>query len=160
MIIEMDLYADIRRRHLNGESDRFISKSLGISRQTVKKYSEGEHHPNARKPYVRKPSVLTDELNDFILSCLEEDREEGLKKQSHTAKRIYDRLVDEKKFLGAYSTIRPIVRELKSLRTSPTKNMVPLSYEPGEAIQIDWGEATCLRKRPKEKDVFILWPAL
>ena len=68
MIIEMDLYADIRRRHLNGESDRFISKSLGISRQTVKKYSEGEHHPNARKPYVRKPSVLTDELNNFILT--------------------------------------------------------------------------------------------
>lgn len=151
MIIEMDLYADIRRRHLNGESDRFISKSLGISRQTVKKYSEGEHHPNARKPYVRKPSVLTDELNDFILSCLEEDREEGLKKQSHTAKRIYDRLVDEKKFLGAYSTIRPIVRELKSLHTSPTKNMVPLSYEPGEAIQIDWGEATVYENGQKKK---------
>ena len=151
MIIEMDLYAEIRRRYLDGESIRSISKVLGISRQTVKKYCEGKCHPEARKSYVRKPSILKKEIEDFILSCFEEDRKEGLKKQRHTAKRIYDRLVNEKQFQGSYSSIRSAVRELKELHTSPTKSMVPLSYAPGEAVQIDWGEATLYENGKKSK---------
>lgn len=67
MIIDMDLYAEIRRRHLRGESARSISRTLGISRQTVKKYSQGEHHPDVRKPYERKPSVQTDMVKNLSL---------------------------------------------------------------------------------------------
>lgn len=151
MIIEMDLYAEIRRRYLDGESVRSISKVLGISRQTVKKYCEGKCHPEVRKSYERKPSVLTSEIEDFILCCFEEDRQEGLKKQRHTAKRIYDRLVNEKQFQGSYSSIRSAVRELKELHTSPAKSMVPLTYAPGEAVQIDWGEATLYENGKKSK---------
>lgn len=151
VIIDMDLYAEIRRRHLRGESTRSISRTLGISRQTVKKYSQGEHHPDVRKPYERKPSVQTDMVKKFILACFKEDEDEGLKKQTHTAKRIYDRLVEEKDFTGSYSTVRTAVRNLRALQTSPTKSMVPLSYEPGEAIQIDWGEATVYENGQKKK---------
>jgi transposase len=73
---------------------------------------------------------------------LQEDEDENLRKQKHTAKRIYDRLVNESGFRGSYSTIRQAVRELKAARAVPPQTCVPLTYAPGEAVQIDWGEAT------------------
>lgn len=142
VIIEVDIYSAIRTRYSQGESIRSIAKSLGISRQTVKKYCEGSTHPEVRKTYEREPDVITDAVKAFILNCFKEDEDEKLKKQKHTAKRIYDRLVAEKDFSGSYSTIRASVRSLKTERIVPPQSSVPLSYAPGEAVQIDWGEAT------------------
>lgn len=142
VIIEVDIYSAIRTRYSDGESMRSIAKELGISRQTVKKYCEGATHPEVRKNYQREPDVITDKIKAFILSCFREDEDENLKKQKHTAKKIYDRLIVEKRFTGSYSTIRAIVSSLRAERTVPPQSSVPLSYAPGEAIQIDWGEAT------------------
>ncbi len=36
-------YDEIRKRHLAGESQRHIAKTLGISRNTVAKYCEYDH---------------------------------------------------------------------------------------------------------------------
>lgn len=140
--IEVDMYKDIRQSFLAGESQRQIAKRLGIARQTVKKYCEGAEHPDARKPYERTPDVITEDVKQFILDCFKADKEEHIKKQKHTAKRIFDRLVEEKNFTGAESTIRKAVKELKGEQSVPPQAIMPLSYEPGEAIQIDWGEAT------------------
>jgi len=142
VIIEVDIYSAIRTRYSDGESMRSIAKDLGISRQTVRKYCEGATHPEVRKNYQREPDVITDKIKNFILSCFREDEDENLKKQKHTAKRIYDRLIAEKRFIGSYSTIRATVSSLRVERTVPPQSSVPLSYTPGEAIQIDWGEAT------------------
>ena len=142
MIIELDIYSAIRTRYLDGESIRSIAKSLKISRPTVKKYCEGSTHPEIRKTYQREPDVITDTIKAFILSCFKQDEDENLKKQKHTAKKIYDRLVSEKDFNGSYSSVRTAVRNLKAERTVPPQSSVPLSYAPGEAVQIDWGEAT------------------
>ena len=92
MVVGMSLYSQIREAYTSGESQRSIAKRLGISRQTVKKDCEGEIMPGVRKEYLRAPSVVTPEIEDFIRRCLESDQEEGLRKQTHTAKRIYDRL--------------------------------------------------------------------
>ena len=151
VIIEVDIYSSIRTRYLDGESMRSIAKSLGISRQTVKKYCEGSTHPEERKPYEREPDVITDDIKAFIIRCFKEDEDQKLKKQKHTAKRIYDRLVSEKNFNGSYSTIRTAVRNLKAERVVPPKSSVPLSYAPGEAVQIDWGEATIYLDGQKTK---------
>ena len=132
-------YKQIRQRFLNGESQRSIAKSMGISRNTVKKYCEGETVPWVRKTPERKASVLTEDILTFIASCIEEDKSEGLKKQTHTARRIYDRLVAEKGFEGGESTIRRAVREI---REKMPKVFIPLQFEPAEAMQVDWGEAT------------------
>lgn len=140
--VEMDIYKDIRQNYLEGESQRHIAKRLGISRQTVKKYCEGDTHPDVRKPYERRPDTVTEDVTKFILDCFLADKEEHLKKQNHTAKRIFDRLVNERNFTGAESTIRKAVKDLRAEQTVPSQANVPLSYEPGEAIQIDWGEAT------------------
>ena len=95
MIIELDMHSAIRTRFINGESIRSIAKSLNISRPTVTKYCEGATHPEVRKAYEREPSVITHAAESFILSCFKEDDDENLKKQKHTAKRIYDRLISE-----------------------------------------------------------------
>lgn len=139
MVISVNDYKQIRQRYLNGESQRSIAKSMGISRNTVKKYCEGENVPWERKTPEREASVLTEDVLDFITSCLEEDEAEGLKKQRHTARRIFDRLVEEKGFEGGESTIRRAVHEI---RGKMPQAFVPLQFDPADAIQVDWGEAT------------------
>ena len=149
--VEVDIYKDLRQSYINGESQRHIAKRLGISRQTVKKYCEGATHPEVRKPYERLPDTITEGVKQFILDCFQADKDEGLKKQKHTAKRIYDRLAIEKKFTGAESTIRKAVKALRNEQTVPPQAIMPLSYEPGEAIQIDWGEVTVYINGQKTK---------
>ena len=148
MVITMKDYDEIRKRYLAGESQRKIAKSLGISRNTVAKYCEGAAVPWARKTPERVSTVLTEEIIAFIQSCLDEDEAEGLKKQGHTARRIYERLVEEVGFTGAESTIRAKVREL---RQAIPPAFLPLQFDPGEAIQVDWGEAYVYIKGNREK---------
>ena len=124
---------------LQGTSQRQIAASLQISRNTVKKYWDGDSVPWERKNYSREASVLTENVVAFVRRCLEEDTHSP-KKQHHTAKRIYDRLVDELGFTGGETTVRRLVSQL---REKPQQEaFVPLSFPPGDAMQIDWGEAT------------------
>lgn len=142
MVTEVDVYQEIRRLQLEGVvSKREAARRLGISRNTVKKYWDGEAVPWDKKPYVREANVITAEIRKFIVSCLDEDDSEGVKKQKHTAQRIYDRLVTEKEFKGGASSVRRAVHELR-LEREAQQVFVPLSFFPGDSAQIDWGEAT------------------
>ena len=138
MVITVETYKQIRKMRLQGMSQRQIAASLHISRNTVKKYWDGDSVPWERKAYSREPSVLTEEVMAFVRNCLEEDAHSP-KKQHHTAKRIYDRLVEELGFTGGETTVRRLVSQL---RENPQEAFVPLAFPPGDAIQIDFGEAT------------------
>ena len=70
MVITLELYKEIRKKRLNGMSQRQIAAALHISRNTVKKYWDGENVPWERKSYSRKASVLTEEVVDFVRKCL------------------------------------------------------------------------------------------
>ncbi len=59
-----------------------------------------------------------------------------IKKQRHTAKRIFERLRDEHGYAGSLTTVTYYVREQKR-RTKEV--FVPLSHRPGHA-QVDFGE--------------------
>ena len=135
----MQDYEQIRRMYLvDGLSQRQIAHKLGISRNTVAKYCEGNTYPGLRASYCRAASVMTPDILRFIEQCLHEDHLEPNPKQHHTARRIYERLVEEKSFTGAQSTVRRIVAKL---RGNPREAFVPLAFAPGDAMQIDWGEA-------------------
>lgn len=138
MVITVEDYKRIRQMYLSGISQRNIARELGISRNTVAKYCRGESVPWERKIAQRESSVLTETVIEFIKSCLKEDEIENIKKQRHTAKRIFDRLVAELGFEGGESTVRGAVRELKA---TVSLAFVPLIFSPGEAMQIDWGLA-------------------
>ena len=151
MVTEVDVYQEIRRLQLEGVvSKREAARRLGISRNTVKKYWEGDAVPWEKKTYEREPSVITPEVRNFIVTCLDEDDSEGVKKQKHTARRIYDRLVNECGFKGGESSIRRAVHELK-LEKGAQQVFVPLSFFPGDSAQIDWGEATVYMDGKRQK---------
>jgi len=140
-VIRVDQYQRIRQLYVvEGFSQRQIARMLGISRNTVQRYCKGDNLPGERKPVKRAPSVITAEVTQFIKQCLKEDELERAN-QRHTARRIYTRLCEEHGFTGGESTVRQAVREL---REKMPKVFVPLSFGPGEAAQVDWGEATVI----------------
>ena len=139
VVITMEVYKEIRRLRLEGAGQREIAKRLGISRNTVRKYMDGEAVPWERRGRERKETSLTPQVKAFVENCLKQDEEEGSRKQKHTAKRIYERLVSEMGYQGGESTVRGYVRELKEKRREA---YVPLEFAPGEAVQVDWGEVS------------------
>ena len=145
MVITVEVYAEVRRMYLEGATQWQIAERLGIARNTVKKYIRGAETPWRRKEYDRKETVLTPEVKAFIGSCLESDRQEG-KKQRHTARRIYQRLVAEMGYSGGESTVRAYVRKVKD---TSQEAFLPLEFAPGEAAQVDWGEAAIWLEKEK-----------
>ena len=129
MVTSVDVYKEIRRLQLEGvTSQRRAATLLGISRNTVKKYWEGNAVPWERQTYEREAAVLTPEVVRFIENCLEADAQERVRKQHHTARRIYNRLVEECGFTGSESSIRKAVRRRRSesaARSSDSRRDIP-----------------------------------
>lgn len=147
--IELEIYEKIRYYNVHTNlSQRQVAKTLGVSRNTVKKYWNGESVPWDRKPGSgRSNDVVTEEVKEFISECLELDKT-APKKQVHTAHRIFERLKTERNFRGSETAIRKTVAEM---RKNISKAFVPLAYTPGETIQVDWGEATVYEAGTKIK---------
>ncbi len=121
---------------LNGMSQRQIAATLHISRNTVKKVLGRRQRSLGAEELPRDASVLTEDVVAFVRQCLDEDNQCRSKKQHHTAKRIYDRLVAEYGFTGGETTVRRLVKEL---REKSQEAFVPLIFPAGDALQIDWG---------------------
>ena len=137
VVITMDIYGEIRRLYIQEKkSQRQIARELHISRKTVRKYCDGAWYPGLRAEYHRQATVITQEVVEFIRRCLEADKQEPNRKQRHTAHRIYTRLVEELGFQGSESNVR---RTVHRLRGTLQDAYIPLSFDPGEAMQIDWG---------------------
>lgn len=135
VVITVNDYEKIRTMYMREHmSQRAIAKALGISRNTVAKYCAGASYPGLRADYHRDASVMTPDVIQFIQQCFLEDAQERNPKQHHTARRIYDRLVEERGFTGCESSVRAAVRNLRRTRS---KAYVPLEFHPGEAMQID-----------------------
>ncbi len=132
----VDLYSRVRRAcHVEGMSKSAAARLFGVNRKTVSKMLEHAVPPG----YCRTGPPVRPKLDPFIAiidQILEEDRS-LLKKQRHTAKRIFERLRDEHGFTGKITIVTDYVRE-KKRRTREV--FVPLVHAPGHA-QVDFGEA-------------------
>lgn len=82
------------------------------------------------------PSQLRRTLEPYILKYLEENKSNHSKQQM-TAKNIWIRLKEEG-FGAAESTVRQYVREL---RNKHPEAFIPLDFDPGARMEIDWGDA-------------------
>jgi transposase len=141
-MIETEAYAFIRKCKQQGLSMRKTSEMLGMSRRTVKRYWDGAHIPGERRAY---PSAVTSQSKQIIMEALrnyfEENQGMSSGKQTINAKTAWETLRET--YNVGESTVRRYVRELKA--TNP-KAFIPLSFEPGEVMQVDWCEVKiCLR---------------
>lgn len=132
----VELYGRVRQAcHVGGMSARAAARHFGIDRKTVSKILKHSVPPG----YRREGPPARPKLDPFIpiIDRILEDDKSMLKKQRHTAKRIFERLRDEHGFTGRLTIVTDYVREKK--RRS-REVFVPLAHPPGHA-QVDFGEA-------------------
>jgi transposase len=134
---------DIRKAFFEeGHSVSRIAEEQGIDRKTVRKYIDQEDwNQPAKKPPRSRPGIL-ESFKPTIDAWLEDDRHRR-RKQRHTAKRVYDRLVKEKEFTGSYRTVALYVGQRKREMGRGSQPALPLVHRAGEA-QVDFGEADYL----------------
>ena len=135
-MIDTELYAMIRQHKKNGFSMRKTAKILNISRNTVKRYWDGAHTPDEKKAYPAHLDSLQKELVVAALEKYYEDNKEQLSgKQSINAKTAWEAIRET--YTVGESTVRRYVREMKHKHP---EGFIPLSFEPGEVMQVDWCE--------------------
>jgi transposase len=128
-------------RELEGKSIQAIADTLDIDWRTAKKYADCEDFnlPPRRKRH--KP--MMDPYETTIDMWLLEDRNMP-KKQRHTAKRIYDRLVKEYDFVGGERTVRRYVSQRRQLLGQQGEKFAQLLH-PESHTQADFGKFHAFR---------------
>lgn len=128
----------IRILDAQGVSWREISRRLGVSRDTVRKYATMEDC--LPKPAVRKGRrSLIDAHSETVDSWLSADRLMP-RKQRHTARRVYARLVEDEGFEGSYSSVQRYVKRWREEHWSDGDGYLELDWSAG-VMQVDFGEA-------------------
>ncbi len=135
-MLTVDQQEQIRRAYyVNGRSIRRIAREGRWDRRTIRKALRDAGPPRYTLREPRARPVLGPYVAQ-IGAWLEADLTSPAK-QRHTARRIYERLVEEHGFKGGESTIRRYVREH---RPAPLKAFIPLAYDLGQDAQCDFGE--------------------
>lgn len=125
MTVPLDDVNDIRAMDAAGVPRAEIARRLGMSRNTVAKYADmADMSPAAPEPRSRARRALGPDDAAWIDAVLEADSG-APRKQRHTAKRIYERLVAERGYKGSYSTARRLRARVAKL--SPPRHRRGLS---------------------------------
>lgn len=111
---------------------------LRVSRNTVAKYADMEDMSPATPMPQRRGRPALEGNEEWVAGVLETDLG-APRKQRHTARRIYDRLVAERGYAGSRPTARRLVRGLRLARVAACGGMfLELEWAPG-TCQIDFG---------------------
>jgi hypothetical protein len=127
----MVLFEQIRReRRLEPDvSVRGLARRFGTRRRTVREALKPAVPP-PRRPVVR-PSPVLDVWKPTIDAWLDADRE-APRKQRHTARRVWQRLVDELHAQVGESTVRRYVAEVRRRQPAVLVEVkVPQWHPPG-----------------------------
>jgi transposase len=132
----MEIWAEIRRRVLvDGLSKRAACRAYDIHWDTLNKILEHPEPPGYRRT-VPRPRPKLDPFLPVIHQIREGDKK-ALRKQRHTARRIFERLRDEHGYTGGLTVVKEAVA---AWRLRSAEVFVPLAHRPGEA-QVDFGQA-------------------
>ena len=139
-MIGMDQYELIRTAYrVYHKSIRQIALETKHHRKTIRKVLRGLEPQYRRQKARRMPRM--DPVAEVVKGWLEADQQ-APKKQRHTARRMYARLVAEHGFLGSEPTVRRWVRELKASRgEGRAAAVIPLDAEVAREAEVDWGSA-------------------
>lgn len=139
----MDQYELIRTAHrVYGKNISELARMTGHSRNTVKKAIRGEAWGYKERQYQPFPAL--DSYMETIDGWLKGDKDQP-KKQRHTARRVYNRLVEEHGYKGGESTVRRYVRMARiMLGVDTPRAFIPCDPEAGYESEVDWGTAKAI----------------
>lgn len=142
---------------IQGGSFRSIARQLRLNKETVGKYIRQYEAQRSQidsgaitAPFTEKPAYNTSkrcprpstiEATKVIEQCLRENEEKratGRRKQQMKKIDIHAYLVKQGHHIS-YSTVKRIVAKLEQ---SHQEAYIKQEYEPGDACEFDWGEAT------------------
>lgn len=129
---------DMRSMGAAGRSRSEAARVLRASRNTVAKYADMEDmSPAAPMPQRRgRPALEGNE--EWVVGVLEADLGTP-RKQRHTARQTYDRLVAKRGYAGSWAAAQRLVRELRLARAAAGGGGHPeLEWAPGTR-QVDFG---------------------
>jgi transposase len=148
MLSRVDLFERIRRdrRVEPGVSVRELARRHGVHRRTVREALASAVPPERKKP-ARPRSLVLEPAMGWIDQILREDLA-APRKQRHTVRRIYDRLVVERGFDQAcYSTVcsyvnkrRPQIEAEARDGRAHLEGTVPQVHEPGAEAEVDFAD--------------------
>ena len=136
----MPVQNTIRDLYRKGESKSQIARTLGIDRKTVRKFLKvDDFSPPPPLPKTHQSKI--DPFKTIIDEWLEADRH-VFHKQRHTAKRITERLVEERGYEGGYGPVQRYVKRKKEqiAAVRPVDEPLDLVWKPG-SLQVDFGVA-------------------
>ncbi len=139
----METFEQIRRdRDREGLSIRALAARHGVHRRAVRQALASPVPPAKRSP-VGRPAPKLGAHRAVIDEWIEADRD-APRKQRHTARRIWQRLVAEH---GAQVSERQVARYVRERRRElgdVGEAFVPQAHAPGAEGEVDWGEAWVL----------------
>src|SRR5665811_769710 len=140
MTVPMSVQENIRTLDSQGISGREISRALGVSRDSVTKYAGQQNYsPEPPVPLSRPGASGLTGFVHIIEAWLGEDQRRP-RKQRHTAKRVFDRLVAEHDYTGSYSPVQRQVKKWKAHHRQAGEGFTELVWPAGTA-QVDFGQA-------------------
>jgi transposase len=137
----VELFEQIRRdKDREDLSERALAARFGVGRGTVRQALESPVPPARKRPEGRSAPKLGEYralIDEWLTADLEAPR-----KQRHTARRIWRRLVDEHGADVAESTVREHVRKRRrELGLTVGQVFVPQAHTPARTAEVDWGQA-------------------
>src|SRR5439155_23533516 len=137
-MLTVEAIETIRRAYFRAhKSVRAIAREQQHGRRAIREAIAGTD-PAPRRYRLTKPKRrrVLDPVAPLIDAWLTEDQQ-APRKQRHTAKRVYDRLVREHHFAGSERRIREFVRDWKRAHRADgtATGFIPLAYGPGAEAQ-------------------------
>jgi transposase len=136
----VEIFEAIRRdREQDGLSIRELARRHRVHRRTVRQALESATPPARKSPERDRP--VMGPYEELVRGWLRAD-EHAPKKQRHTARRVWQRLVEEHDASVAETTVRDFVRQVRAELAAEALPAVTVAQEhpPGAEAEVDFGE--------------------
>jgi transposase len=131
------LFEEIRRERREGASIRGLADTHGVHRRTVRQAIDDAVPPPRMTP--QRDAPVLGPWKDTIRGWLTDDLEVP-RKQRHTARRVWERLVGEHGAQVGESTVRRFVAQVKAELVKTPLVAIPQTHELGAEAEVDFGE--------------------